>query len=140
MTRPELQAWVADRGLEPYRGDQIFQWIHGPGIENFDQMTNLAKKWREKLGEEAFLSRLSAREITTSKDGTRKYLWELEDGERIESVLDSGTGPLHPVHLHPGGLRPAVPFLSHRPDRSAPEFERGGNRQPGVHCKGFPEG
>ena len=87
MTRPELKKWVEERGLEPYRGDQIFQWIHSPGIETFDRMTNLAKKWRAKLEEEAFLSRLTAREIETSRDGTRKFLWDLEDGERIESVL-----------------------------------------------------
>ena len=87
MTRPELKTWVEERGLEPYRGDQIFQWIQSPGIETFDQMTNLAKKWRARLDEEAFLSRLTAREIETSRDGTRKFLWDLEDGERIESVL-----------------------------------------------------
>ena len=87
MTRPELKKWVEERGLEPYRGDQIFQWIQSPGIETFDRMTNLAKKWRAKLEEEAFLSRLTAREIETSRDGTRKFLWDLEDGERIESVL-----------------------------------------------------
>jgi 23S rRNA (adenine2503-C2)-methyltransferase len=87
LTRQELKAWAAKRGLEPYRGDQIFQWIQSPGIETFDQITNLAKKWRAKLEEEAFLSRLTAREIETSRDGTRKFLWDLEDGERIESVL-----------------------------------------------------
>jgi len=87
LTRPELKAWVEDRGLEPYRGDQIFQWVHSPGLETFDQMTNLAKKWRARLGEEAVLSRLTALEIEASRDGTRKFLWELADGERIESVL-----------------------------------------------------
>ena len=87
MTRQELKAWVEERGLQPYRGDQIFQWIQSPDIETFDRMTNLAKKWRTRLDEEAFLSRLTVREIETSRDGTRKFLWDLEDGERIESVL-----------------------------------------------------
>jgi 23S rRNA (adenine2503-C2)-methyltransferase len=87
LIRPELKSWAAERGLEPYRGDQIFQWIQSPGIETFDQITNVAKKWRAKLEEEAFLSRLTVREIETSRDGTRKFLWDLEDGERIESVL-----------------------------------------------------
>jgi len=87
MTRRELKTWAEERGLEPYRGDQIFQWIQSPEIETFDQMTNLTKRWRARLDEEAFLSRLTAREIETSRDGTRKFLWDLEDGERIESVL-----------------------------------------------------
>jgi 23S rRNA (adenine2503-C2)-methyltransferase len=87
LTRPELKAWVEERGLEPYRGDQIFQWIHSPGLEAFDRMTNLAKKWRSRLSEEAFLSRLKTLDIEASQDGTRKFLWDLEDGERIESVL-----------------------------------------------------
>jgi 23S rRNA (adenine2503-C2)-methyltransferase len=87
LTRPELKTWVEARGLEPYRGDQIFQWIHSLGIETFDRMTTLTKKWRSRLAEEVYLSCLTAREIETSKDGTRKFLWDLEDGERIESVL-----------------------------------------------------
>ena len=87
LTRPELKLWVEEQGLEPYRGEQIFQWIQTPGIETFARMTNLTKKWREKLDEQAFLSRLTAREIETSRDGTRKFLWDLEDGEWIESVL-----------------------------------------------------
>ena len=45
---------MEERGLEPYRGEQIFQWIQTPGIESFAQMTNVAKKWREKLEEEAY--------------------------------------------------------------------------------------
>ena len=87
LTRPELKLWVEEQGLEPYRGEQIFQWIQTPGIESFARMTNFTIKWREKLDEQAFLSRLKAREIETSRDGTRKFLWDLEDGERIESVL-----------------------------------------------------
>ena len=87
FTLEELKGWVAKWGLKPYRGEQIFQWIQTPGIESFAQMTNVAKKWREKLEEEAILSRLTAEAIETSRDGTRKFLWALEDGERIESVL-----------------------------------------------------
>ena len=135
MTRPELKTWVEERGLEPYRGDQIFQWIQSPDIETFDQMTNLAKKWRTRLDEEAFLSRLTSREIETSRDGTRKFLWDLEDGERIESVLIPERGHYTLCISSQVGLRSGVPFLSYRPDRPAPEFERGGNRQPGAHGK-----
>ena len=87
FTLEELKGWVAQWGLEPYRGEQIFHWIQTPGIESFAQMTNVAKKWREKLQEESILSRLTAEAIETSRDGTRKFLWALEDGERIESVL-----------------------------------------------------
>ena len=87
LTLEELKGWTAQWGLEPYRGEQVFRWIFIPGVESFDQMTNIAKRWRDRLNEVATLSRLEIQATETSRDGTRKFLFGLEDGERIESVL-----------------------------------------------------
>jgi 23S rRNA (adenine2503-C2)-methyltransferase len=87
LTFKELQDWITGLGLEPYRAEQISRWIFLPEVQSFDQMTNLSKKWRRLFQEQAYLSRLIILKIENSSDGTRKYLFELEDGERIESVL-----------------------------------------------------
>ena len=87
LTLEELKGWVAEWGLEPYRGEQLFRWIFKPGVETIDQMTNIAQRWRDRLNEVAYLSRLEIRARETSQDGTLKFLFGLEDGERIESVL-----------------------------------------------------
>jgi 23S rRNA (adenine2503-C2)-methyltransferase len=87
LTLEEMKALTAEWGLEAYRGEQVYRWIFKPGIEEFRQMTNIAKGWRDRLSELAYLSRLEIRAQETSRDGTRKFLFGLEDGERIESVL-----------------------------------------------------
>lgn len=87
LTFEELRDWIADLGLEPYRAEQIFRWIFQGHLRSFDQMTNLSKKWRTRFGEQAYLSRLVVQKTEQSKDGTRKFLFQCEDGEHIESVL-----------------------------------------------------
>lgn len=87
LTFVELQEWIAAIGLEPYRAEQVSRWIFQPDILEFDQMTNLSKKWRGLFQEQAYLSRLTVLKVENSSDGTKKFLLELEDGERIESVL-----------------------------------------------------
>lgn len=86
-TFEELKAWIEGLGWEPYRAEQLFRRLFQPGVQTFDQMTNLSKKRREVLEERAYLSRLTTLRVETSQDGTRKYLFHLEDGEKIESVL-----------------------------------------------------
>ena len=88
MTIEELTAFVTEELGEPkYRAGQIFQWLHKERAETFEAMTNLSKTLRGKLKEETVLS--GVREVTKriGGDGTRKYLFELSDGNRIESVL-----------------------------------------------------
>jgi 23S rRNA (adenine2503-C2)-methyltransferase len=87
LTFEELQEWIASLGLESYRAEQIYRWIFLPTIHSFEQMTNLSKKWRSRFQDEAYLSRLHVTGIEQSKDQTKKFLFELEDGEHIESVL-----------------------------------------------------
>ena len=77
------------QGMEekPFRAKQIFQWL-SRGVKSFDEMTNLSHTLREKLEASFTLSvpRLIEKQ-TSREDGTIKYLWELEDGSSIETVL-----------------------------------------------------
>ncbi len=79
---------ILDALDEPkYRGKQIFRWIH-KGVTTIDAMTNLPKNLREALKKKAYIGNINIEKILTSKlDGTKKYLFLLEDGNIIESVL-----------------------------------------------------
>lgn len=88
MNLAELTEFVAGLGEKVFRAKQIYQWIHEKQAESFDEMTNLSKKFIETLKSEAKLMVLKKEEVQISKiDGTRKYLFLLEDGNVIESVL-----------------------------------------------------
>jgi len=83
----EMNDWIEKRGLEGYRSQQIRRWIFGHQAESFEEMTNLSKELRSVLASSCDISRLTMVTTETSRDGTKKYLFELEDGNRIESVL-----------------------------------------------------
>lgn len=83
----ELEKFICEAGEAKYRAKQIFAWLH-KGVESFDEMTDISKASREKLSESSFVSVLKIKEKHISKiDGTVKYLFELEDGNCIESVV-----------------------------------------------------
>lgn len=84
----ELESFIFELGEKPYRAKQIGGWIFAKTVRNFSDMTNLSLPLREKLEEAAEISptlRLVSEKI--SVDGTKKYLFELSDGNKIESVL-----------------------------------------------------
>ena len=84
----ELTAYVESLGEKAFRAKQIYQWLHVKQVSTFDEMTNISKAFIEKLKENAVLTSLKIEEFQESKiDGTRKYLFCLEDGNVIESVL-----------------------------------------------------
>jgi 23S rRNA (adenine2503-C2)-methyltransferase len=83
----ELRDWTAALGLEPFRAKQIYRWIFQPTLRSFDQMTNVSKKWRDLFQKQAYLSGLPVEKMERSYDGSKKFLFQLEDGEHIESVL-----------------------------------------------------
>lgn len=86
-TIQELENFLETLGEKKFRAKQIFGWIH-KGIEDIDEMTNLSKALRAKLKENANIGMLKIENVLVSKlDGTRKYLFVLEDGNIIESVL-----------------------------------------------------
>ncbi|MCL1804908.1 MAG: 23S rRNA (adenine(2503)-C(2))-methyltransferase RlmN [Clostridiales bacterium] len=87
---PEELAELMKSLSEPaYRGRQIFAWIHREKVSDFDQMTNISKSLRDRLDADYPLVRSELIRRRVSADGTKKYLFALEDGVRIESVLMS---------------------------------------------------
>lgn len=83
----ELEAFVLELGEKKFRAKQIFEWMH-KGVRSFDEMKNISKDLKEKLSEKADLEALELETVQVSKkDGTRKYLFRLSDGEFVESVL-----------------------------------------------------
>ncbi len=77
-------------GLEGYRGDQIFRWIHARGIADFSAMTDLGKELRVRLAERAKIGQLAVDVVQEARDGTRKLRFQTHDGRAIESVLIPG--------------------------------------------------
>jgi len=83
----ELTAYLKELGEPKFRAEQIFSWLH-KGAESYDEMTNLSKATRERLRENTVLTVLKIRtKLVSQIDGTVKYLFELPDGNCIESVV-----------------------------------------------------
>ena len=87
FSSPELEAFLISLGMKRYRANQVYQWLYQKGAASFDEMTNLSKEERTALNEKVYISSLILIKKQTASDGTEKYLFELEDGNRIESVL-----------------------------------------------------
>ncbi len=87
MTKKELEEELLAMGEKAFRAGQLYQWMHVKLARSFDEMTNLSKAFREKLKEEYTYTALQAVQVQESKlDGTKKFLFELEDGNVVESV------------------------------------------------------
>ena len=71
----------------PFRAKQIFEWLYKKNATSFDEMLNLPKDLRANLAQEFYLDPLKCVKFEQSADGSIKYLFELKDGLRIESVL-----------------------------------------------------
>ncbi len=89
MDYEELKSEITEKlGWERYRADQIANWIYDKHVLDFSEMTNLSKEYRRILGENYYVDKLELVDKQVSKiDGTTKYLWKLNDGNTIESVL-----------------------------------------------------
>src|SRR4030067_2410945 len=88
LTEQELKKFIEGQKQTPYRAKQIINWIYKKYATSFEEMTDLSKSFRELLNKTAFISNLKLlSRIIGTKDGTQKFLFELEDGETIESVL-----------------------------------------------------
>ena len=84
---PDLEARFRDLGIAPFHARQVFRWVHRHGVMNPEEMTDLSRELRARLSAEcvATAPRLVSRDV--SVDGTQKFLLELADGRRIESVF-----------------------------------------------------
>ena len=88
MNLEELKTFFSDMGEKAFRAKQVYEWLHVRQVESFEEMTNLSKTLRERLDETCRIITLRKEQVQISKlDGTRKYLFLLEDGNVIESVL-----------------------------------------------------
>ncbi len=87
FTEEEFVRWLGQYGIAPYRAGQVLRWIYHRGAHSFSEMTDISKDLRKFLSERLAISRLQTEQVQTSKDGSRKYLFRLKDGQHIESVL-----------------------------------------------------
>ena len=87
LTLPALEAFLQGQGKERYRAVQIFKWLYQHDVGSFEAMTNVSKTLRAELAQSAWISRLEPEAVEIGKDGTRKYLFRLEDGNAVESVV-----------------------------------------------------
>ncbi|NCC16436.1 MAG: 23S rRNA (adenine(2503)-C(2))-methyltransferase RlmN [Clostridia bacterium] len=88
MDLEEIQLFMAELNEPKFRGKQVFEWVHKKQVSSFDEMTNLSKDLREKLQQKAVLGGVEmVRRLVSQLDGTRKYLFALENDSVIESVL-----------------------------------------------------
>ena len=87
MTLPELTAALKELGQPAFRGKQVYTWLH-KGVRSYDEMTNLPKPLRDAMAEKYPIHAPKVvRKQASQKDGTIKYLWQLSDGNCVETVL-----------------------------------------------------
>ncbi len=87
LSAAEMEAFVRTLGLPPYRTRQILHRLYEKDALSVGEMTELSKRLRDTLRERSYISSLPILDSRRSADGTRKFLFGLEDGEKVESVL-----------------------------------------------------
>lgn len=87
LDRDGLQQFVRGLGWPRYRADQLAQWLYRKGAQTIETMTNLSIADRARLAERAFISQPTLARRQQSSDGTEKFLFQLADGNLIETVL-----------------------------------------------------
>jgi len=83
----DLKEELKSLGEKPYRAEQIFQWLYVEKVREFDEMTNLSLQLREKLKKAYSMCNFSIAKKQVASDGTVKYLFALQDGNAIETVV-----------------------------------------------------
>ena len=87
MTQAELAALLKELGQPAFRAKQVYTWLH-KGVRSYNEMTNLPKGLRDQLAEKyPICAPKVVRKQESKKDGTIKYLWQLSDGNCVETVL-----------------------------------------------------
>lgn len=87
LTKKKLEEELVNIGEKPFRATQIFEWLYRKDVKSFDEMTNIKKESIEKLKQKYEITPLILENEQVSSDGTRKYLFRLNDGNFIETVL-----------------------------------------------------
>lgn len=83
----ELTEFITSTGEKSFRAKQVYEWLHKKLVTSFDEMANIPKSLRERLLNECFIESTRIARKQVSKDGTAKFLMELYDGNKVESVL-----------------------------------------------------
>ena len=83
---PELEEYFLQKYRQKFRAKQVFKWL-SLGVTSFEEMTDISKKMAAELSEDFYISDLKVVKKEVSRDGTVKFLYELGDGNTIESVL-----------------------------------------------------
>ncbi len=83
----KLEEYFVSIGEKPFRSTQVLKWIHQFGASSFDEMTNISKSLRQKLGEVSEIREPEVLVQNISKDGTRKWVIRLDGGSAVEAVL-----------------------------------------------------
>ena len=83
----DLENYLVNSGLKPFRAKQIFKWLYEKRIKSFSEMSDISKDLQEKLNNDFSIETLKIKDQQISKDGTQKFLFELNDGALVESVL-----------------------------------------------------
>ncbi len=95
LDRQGLEEYFSGLGEKSFRASQVIQWIHQKGVTDFQQMSNLSQALRDQLQKNTVIHPPEVVYDATSTDGTRKWLLQLDDGNRIETVYipedDRGT-------------------------------------------------
>ena len=87
LSLEDLQTYLINKNIKPYKAKQIFKWLYEKRINSFEEMSDLSKELILTLNNELDISWLLIKNKQTSKDGTIKFLFELNDGAYVESVL-----------------------------------------------------
>ncbi|MFA9557406.1 23S rRNA (adenine(2503)-C(2))-methyltransferase RlmN [Evansella sp. AB-rgal1] len=87
LTFDELASWLKEKKEPAFRAKQLYDWLYIKRVTSFDEMTNLSKDFRSLLANEYSLTTLKTVTEQVSKDGTIKFLFELQDGYSIETVV-----------------------------------------------------
>jgi 23S rRNA (adenine2503-C2)-methyltransferase len=87
LTKQEVESFIKESGLPAFRAKQLLHWMYERYAQSLGDITEFSKDLRDKLSKKAYISNLELFGRQISKDGTEKFLFELQDGETIESVL-----------------------------------------------------
>ncbi len=87
LSKGELESYVREAGLPAYRSKQLLHWMYEKYVRSIDEITEFSKDLRQDLSMRAYISNLRLLKRQTSADGTEKFLFGLDDGESVESVL-----------------------------------------------------
>jgi 23S rRNA (adenine2503-C2)-methyltransferase len=87
LSKQSLESFLKGLGAPAFRARQLLHWLYEKHAADIQEITELSKEFRLKLSEVAYIGNLSLLDRKSSSDGTEKYLFGLEDGESVESVL-----------------------------------------------------